>query len=157
MTGAVDTQQYLLEEVKSARSRIDQEISSMNSNEALNITYIAAIYLAYFQFKITDHWFLRLLSVLPVGIAMYGLVRYNAQRHVINIHESYIKSAEDKIRLSQSDFRGLMTYYDAQKRSKLKYARWMLWGSLVIFTIIFSGAAFCYPEWISSIHKTEKQ
>ena len=59
---------YLLEEMKTARQRIDAEIAVMNQFEILSFTAIGAIYLLFFQYKIVDRGALILLAFLAVFV-----------------------------------------------------------------------------------------
>lgn len=59
-------QQFSIEEMKVARSRIDQEIATMNNFEIVSVkAAIGAIYLIFFSQRITDQAALIVISALP--------------------------------------------------------------------------------------------
>jgi hypothetical protein len=146
--------QYLLEEMKAARQRIEAEINIMNRFEILSISVVGAIYFTFFQFKISNQSALVTLSLLPTLICVYGVFRYRAHADVVRIHEGYVKNIERQIQeLDGSEkFQGLVTFYDAQKRSRLKYARYAFWTVMFLlsFTILIL-ALFC-PGHLATIH-----
>ena len=109
--------------MKAARLRIDAEIATMNQFEILSLTTIGAIYFLFFQFRITDRGGLIFLSSLPVAISAYGIFRYRAHAHIVELHERYIKDRIEKFIFPPPDDGGLVTYYDKEKRRLLKHAR----------------------------------
>ena len=74
---------YLIEEMKAARARIDENIKTMNQFEILSIGAIWATYGAFFSFKISAPAALVFLASIPVLICTYGLFRYRAHADVI--------------------------------------------------------------------------
>jgi len=146
-----NTVTYLVEEMKSARQRIDAEITTMNQFEVLCLTSIGAIYFLFFQFRIVDHGRVVFLASLPVLISAYGLFRYRAHADIVKIHEEYIKTKIEKYFYETSDHGGLVGYYDAEKRGLLKLARLSFWT--LVFLLSFSIlvlATFC-PELLTRI------
>lgn len=143
---------YMIEEMKAARVRIEEEIKAINQFEVFSLTVIGAMYFVFFQFKIQDAGLIRVLSLLPVAICLYGIARYTAHRDVIRIHEEYVKKIEEKVFVNLG---GLVSYYDREKASRLKYARYLFWSAILGFAVIFSFFAFKNPEYVASFHKAK--
>jgi|GEM_PF-4736479 len=146
---------YLLEEMKAARSRIDAEIKTMNQFETLSIGAIGATYGAFFSFKISAQAPLIFLAFITVLICVYGLFRYRAHADVVRIHEDYIK-----LRIESSVFgaseRGLVQYYDDNKRSLLKFWRLVFWYSLIVVSLAILLFSICSPEKLASLHAGQR-
>ena len=144
---------YLIEEMKAARARIDEEIKTMNQFEILSIAAIWATYYAFFSFKVIDPAAMIVLAFVPFVICVYGIFRYRAHADVIRIHERYIKLYIEKtIFTADSKPQGLVRYYDRKKRSLLKFARYAFWWTLVALSFAVLVVAITSPEKISRVH-----
>jgi hypothetical protein len=138
---------YLLEEMRVARERIAAEIDRINQFEVLSFTAIGAIYLLFFQYKIVDHGAIVLLAFLAVAICAYGIVRYRAHAAVIQTHECYIKEViENKVFGPE---RGLVEYYDNHKKSRLRQARFLFWGVMLLVSLVILILATFWPDYIT--------
>lgn len=143
--------EYLIEEMKAAHNRIEEEVKSINQFEILAMSIIGAIYFLFFNFKIVDTGLIRALSLLPIAVCIYGLARYTAHRGVIAIHERYIKGVIEPAVFSENRKFGLVFFYD-EERSLLQYAGYLLWFAVLLFVLIFSATAFWNPEYVASFH-----
>ena len=144
---------YLVEEMRAARSRIDEEIKTMNQFEVLSIAAIWAIAWAFFSFKISDPGTLRLLAFVAFAVCIYGIFRYRAHADVVRIHERYIKLYIEKTVFTvDSKPQGLVRYYDRKKRSLLKYARLTFWWILVALSFAVFVVAIVSPEKLRLAH-----
>jgi len=143
-------EQFRIEEMKAARSRIDQEISTMNNFEFASVAAMGAIYLIFFSQRISDHAALIVLSSLPVIICGYGLFRYRGHASIVQVHESYLKALENRF-LNQP---GLVGHYDENKTGQLKNARFAFW--IIIFLLSFAVfvVAVVAPQKLSRIHNS---
>jgi hypothetical protein len=145
--------EYLIEEMKAARQRIDEEIKTMNQFEILSITAIWVTYWAFLFFKITDYGALIVICFIPVLICVYGIFRYRAHADVVRIHERYIKLYIEKTIYSETNRpRGLVRYYDRKKRSLLKIARLSFWIAIFLISFGIFIAVVVAPEKITQIH-----
>ncbi|MFT4276871.1 MAG: hypothetical protein QM576_10985 [Rhodopseudomonas sp.] len=125
-------EQFRVEELKAAHLRIDQEIATMNNFEIVSVFAIGAVYFTFFSQRVSDHGVLVILSLLPVIICGYGLFRYRGHASIVQVHEKYIKSLEEKFLGSP----GLVGHYDANKSGQLKNARFAFW--LIMFLLSFA-------------------
>jgi Ca2+/Na+ antiporter len=153
-TKILELNKYRIEEMKTARQRIDAEILSMNQFEFASFAVIGAVYILVFQYNIRLQPLLSLLAFFPVILCAYGIFRYRAHADVVKIHEEYIK--ENIESHFYGEHRGLVGHYDNNKRSLLKYARMIFWGIilLIFFSILIISIA-C-PEMILKTLPTVK-
>lgn len=147
---------YLVEEMKAARTRVEEEIKSINQFEILAMSIIGAIYFLFFNFRIVDPGLIRTLSLLPIVVCFYGFARYTAHRDVIRIHEQYIRDVIEPTFFQSDRNYGLVFFYDDRKRSLLKYARYLLWLTVLGFAGIFAVFAFWMPDYVASFHGSTK-
>jgi hypothetical protein len=134
---------YLIEEMKAARLRIDEEIKTINQFEILCITAIFAAYYIFLYFRIINIGGLVFISIIPVVICAYGLFRYRAHADVIKIHERYIKfHIEKTIFDGSSRPRGLVKYYDQKKTRPLETSQVHVLGFYV--PTIVRGFSDCH-------------
>jgi hypothetical protein len=145
------SEQFRMEEMKVARSRIDQEISTMNNFEFASVAAMGAIYLIFFSQKIADPAALVVLSLLPVIICIYGLFRYRGHASIVQVHEEYIKTLEEKF-LSAP---GLVGHYDDNKSGQLKRARFAFWGIILALSFTVFVVALSCPEKLTRIHNIQ--
>jgi hypothetical protein len=145
--------EYLIEEMKAARTRIDEEIKTMNQFEILSIAAIWTTYWAFFSFSVKDHAALVLLTFIPFVVCVYGVFRYRAHADVVRIHERYIKLyIERSVFTVDSKPQGLVRYYDRRKRSLLKFARYTFWWTLLFLSFALLVIAVACPEILTRIH-----
>ncbi|MFA6267808.1 MAG: hypothetical protein WC670_19085 [Pseudolabrys sp.] len=147
----LDTEKYLIEEMKAARLRIDEEIKTMNQFEILSIAAIWAIYGAFLTFKILDHGALVVMTTVPFAICVYGVFRYRAHADVVKIHERYIKHSIEAA-FFPGDAGGLVRYYDKKKRSLLRTARLTFWVALSALTFAILVVAVVCPERLTQVY-----
>jgi hypothetical protein len=141
-------EQYRLEEMKTARARIDQEISTMNNFEIVSVAAMGAVYLTFFSQHISDHAALIVLSSLPIIICGYGLLRYRAHASIVQVHEEYIKRLERKF-LGES---GLVGHYDENKSGQLKQARFAFWIIIFLLSFAIFVIAIACPQKLTQVH-----
>lgn len=144
-------EQFRIEEMKAARGRIDQEISTMNNFEIVSVAAMGAIYFTFFSQRISDHVALVVLSMLPVIVCGYGLFRYRAHASIVQVHEEYIKTLETKF-LGRS---GLVGHYDENKTGQLKRARFAFWVIILLLSFAVFIVAISCPDKITRIHPVQ--
>ncbi|PVE56999.1 hypothetical protein [Rhizobium rhizogenes] len=146
------TAEFMIAEYQNARARINSDIDEINKSEVFYITVWGLLYFAIFQFKITDHGFLKGVILLPVVISLYSLLRYHAHRFTIKTYEAYIKQWVEPYFLQYGvDPSGLSTFYDSYPGRILKPVRFVFHFALLAFSVLFAAMAWCYPEYAASI------
>ncbi|MDQ1186789.1 MULTISPECIES: hypothetical protein [Agrobacterium] len=148
--------QYLLEEMKAARTRIDEEIRTMNQFEILSMVAVGLIYWLVLSAESLRPLALALSAFFPVLISGYGIFRYRAHAHVIKVHEAYIKIHIERKIFGRTSLSGLVKYYDRKKTGNLKTARFTFW--IVAFCISLSLFVVCLvaPEMVRKMDNQVK-
>ncbi|PZU84538.1 MAG: hypothetical protein DI528_14395 [Shinella sp.] len=136
----------MLEEMKAARLRIDEDIRTMNQFEVLSIIAIGLIYWFMISEKLDSYFLLIIITAFPVLIAGYGLVRYRAHAAVIRVHDKYIKFHIERAIYGRTSLRGLVRYYDRKKDSSLRNARFAFWGIIFLISFAIFIVAIVAPE-----------
>ncbi len=144
-------EQFRIEEMKAARGRIDQEISTMNNFEFASVAAMGAVYLIFFSQRLSDHAALIVISSLPVIICVYGLFRYRAHASIVQVHEEYIKVLELKLLSSK----GLVGHYDDNKTGQLKRARIAFWAVIFLLSFAIFIVAVACPRKLAQVHSVQ--
>lgn len=141
--------QFKLEELKAAHTRIDHEIAAMNNFEIVSVVAIGAVYFTFFSQRIADHTALVVLFAVPAIVCAYGLFRYRGHASIVQVHESYIKKLEKGF-LGAS---GLVGHYDDNKSGQLKQARFAFWSVMLIFSALLCAIAVVSPDVLRRVHQ----
>lgn len=144
--GADVRYQYLLEEMKAARFRIDEEIRTMNQFEILTIIAIGLIYWLILSAENISHLSLSFASFFPVLITAYGIFRYRAHAHVVKVHEAYVKMHVERTVFGKMSLKGLVKYYDRKKNGTLKTARFAFWVATFCISLSLFVICLVAPE-----------
>jgi hypothetical protein len=133
---------FVLEEYKSCRQQILEDIKWMDQLEIYCFGAVAAVYV--FVFTQTQPVLIRVLMLIPLAIAMAGAMRTLALDKTIGILNDYLEQIEKK-----HPEIGFTTYYRANRSAVMKASRYMVWGFLPIVTLVFGLVVWiCGPFWL---------
>ncbi len=126
----MSTPQLALEEYKSCRQQILEDIKWMDQLEIYAVGAVAAVYV--FIFTQTRPVLIELLSLIPPFIVLAGALRTSALDKTIGVLNDYLARQEE-----QYPEIGFTTYYRANRSPIMKTSRYIVWGVLLFLSIGF--------------------
>lgn len=152
MSEEENLRQFFMSEYESARARISADIDEINKSEIFYVTVYGLIYFSIFQFKVADKYFLLAMLSLALLVSIYGILRYDAHRSVIKVHEAYIEKEIQPFFLSGNyKESGLVSFYNKNKNKRLKYTRFLFHVFLIIISLIFIAVAIYDHTYVVAI------
>ena len=131
--------EYVIEEMKVVRDRINNEIDVMNRYEALSIGLVGAILALIFQYKISARVPLFVITILPALVGLYGYYRYRAHAAIVSKYNAYLIEIENRLRARDKTFVGLVSFYQGSRtRSRIRTLRTCFWVAIVALSLFLT-------------------
>jgi hypothetical protein len=137
-----EKEQLILEEYKSCRQQIIENIRWMDQLEIYSVGAVAAVYV--FIFTQTKPILIELLSFIPPFIVLAGALRTAAIDRTIGVLNNYIVEVEKK-----NPEIGFTRFYRQHRSWVMKSSRYTVWGVLLVLTFGFEFIALWLgPFWL---------
>ena len=146
--------EYIIEEMKVVRDRINSEIEVMNRYEVLSVGLVGAILTAIFQYKISARIPLFIITMLPALVGLYGYYRYRAHASIVSKYNAYLKEIEKRFKARDDTFIGLASFYEGSHiRSRIRTLRTYFWAAIVVLSLVLTVTLQVDPTLLSASNK----
>ena len=143
--------EYIIEEMKVVRDRINSEIEVMNRYEVLSVGLVGAILAVIFQYKISARIPLFIITILPALVGLYGYYRYRAHAIIVSKYNAYLIEIENRLRAKDNTFVGLVSFYEGSRiRSRIRTLRTYFWFAIIVLSLLLTVILQVEPTLLSA-------
>ena len=128
-------QQYMIEEMKAARSAIDAQMREHERLMFFSITAFGAAYLTLVVRDLAAHPVSIIFALIPVILSIYGLIREHAMVSFAAVTDRYLSEFTERSFLGGKG--GYLAHYSHNKRSSYtRLARRLFWFCQIILSAV---------------------
>lgn len=144
--------EYRLEEMKLIRESINAQMRGHERLVLFQISAMGLIWWALLNTRFVHPEIMFAGSLLPIFLALYGLLNHHAMRTFIKVSDRYVKENIEFAIFGEA--RGYLGfYYNHHQPSITGKSRNIFWYSALSISILGAFGALLFPEYLQTIPK----